>query len=213
MTVVMFLLGLPMITRNGIYVFQLMDFYAASGMSLLWCVFFQTIAICWVFGAKRFYGCIEEMIGYRVSYYWLVCWVSLAPAFMVFIFIFYFVKYTPITMGDYQYPGWGEALGFLISLSSMIWVPGYMVYYFIATPGSWREVLIKGTTPTIIPRDEAAKCREMENIKKDDVEKQLLEKNEEQPEEDDNHENRSEASTSTAYAQENNLHQEKKILE
>ena len=63
--------------------FQLMDFYAASGMSLLWCVFFQTIAICWVFGAKRFYACIEEMIGYRVSYYWYVCWVALAPAFML----------------------------------------------------------------------------------------------------------------------------------
>merc|ERR1712107_879816 len=79
MTVFMFILGLPMITRNGIYVFQLMDFYAASGMSLLWCVFFQTIAICWVFGAKRFYGCIEEMIGYKVSYYWFICWVLLAP--------------------------------------------------------------------------------------------------------------------------------------
>ena len=63
--------------------FQLMDFYAASGMSLLWCVFFQTIAICWVFGAKRFYGWIVEMIGYRVSYYWYICWVLLAPAFML----------------------------------------------------------------------------------------------------------------------------------
>ena len=63
--------------------FQLMDFYAASGLSLLWCVFFQTIAICWVFGAKKFYLCIEEMIGYRVSWYWYVCWVFLAPAFMV----------------------------------------------------------------------------------------------------------------------------------
>lgn len=38
--------------------------------------------------------------------------------------MFYFVKYTPITLGDYQYPGWGEALGFMISGSSMIWVPG-----------------------------------------------------------------------------------------
>ena len=35
------------------------------------------------------------------------------------------MKYTPIMYGDdYHYPGWGEALGFLISGSSMIWVPG-----------------------------------------------------------------------------------------
>jgi len=178
MTIVMFLLGLPMITRNGIYVFQLMDFYAASGMSLLWCVFFQTIAICWVFGARRFYDCIEEMIGYRVNYYWFVCWVALAPAFMVFIFVFYFVKYTPIMLGDYQYPGWGEALGFMISGSSMIWVPGYMIYYFFATPGTWREVLRKGTTPVIVPRAEAVKCKKLKDIRnsKEDVEQQLLEK-------------------------------------
>ena len=52
--------------KGGMYVFQLMDFYAASGLSLLWCVFFQTIAICWVFGAKQYYLCIEQMIGYKV---------------------------------------------------------------------------------------------------------------------------------------------------
>ena len=41
--------------------------------------------------------------------------------------MFYFVKYTPIMLGDYQYPGWGEALGFMISGSSMIWVPGKII--------------------------------------------------------------------------------------
>jgi len=174
MTILMFLLGLPMITRGGIYVFQLMDFYAASGMSLLFCVFFQTIAICWVFGAKRLYGCIEEMIGYRVSYYWYICWVALAPAFMLFIFIFYFVKYTPITMNTYEYPAWGEALGFLISFSSMVWVPGYFVYYMLTTPGTWREVLRKGVTPVIVPRTDASKGRSVGCEEVEDVEKQLL---------------------------------------
>merc|ERR1711874_310273 len=167
MTILMFLLGLPMITRNGIYIFQLMDFYAASGMSLLWCVFFQTIAICWVFGARRFYDCIGEMIGYRVNYYWYICWVLLAPAFMLFIFVFYFVKYPP----------WGELLGFMISLSSMIWVPGYFVYYLLTTPGTWREVLTKGVTPVIVPRAEArAACHNKLELElgAEDVEKQLL---------------------------------------
>ena len=87
---------------------------------------------------------------------------------MQFIFIFYFVKYTPITMGTYEYPHWGEALGFMISLSSMIWVPGYFVYYLLSTPGTWREVLRKGVTPVIVPRSEAS-CGQVE-----DVEKQLL---------------------------------------
>ena len=34
----------------------------------------------------RFYVCIEHMVGYRVNYYWFVCWVFLAPAFMVVSF-------------------------------------------------------------------------------------------------------------------------------
>jgi len=160
MTVFMCLLGLPMITRGGMYVFQLMDFYAASGLSLLWCVFFQTIAICWVFGAGKLYLCIQEMIGYRVSWYWYVCWVFLAPAFMLFIFVFYFVRYSPITMGDYHYPPWGEVLGFAISLSSMLWVPGYAIYYLLSTPGSWTEVLRQGVTPVIKPRLEASLAQE-----------------------------------------------------
>ena len=98
-----------------------MDFYAASGMSLLWCTFFQTIAICWIFGAKKMYNCIELMVGYQIPKYWLICWVIVAPAFMAFLFLFYFIKYTPITYGnDYKYPQWGEMLGFMISLSSMV---------------------------------------------------------------------------------------------
>jgi hypothetical protein len=41
------------------------------------------------------------------------------------IFIFYLAQYTPLKYGGtYHYPGWGEMLGFGISFSSMIWVPG-----------------------------------------------------------------------------------------
>ena len=88
--------------------------------------------------------------------------------------MFYFVKYTPISMADYEYPPWGELLGFMISLSSMIWVPGYFVYYLLTTPGTWREVLRKGVTPVIVPRTEARKGREAGCEQVEDVEKQLL---------------------------------------
>lgn len=46
----------------------------------------------------------------------------------------------------------------MISLSSMLWVPGYFIYYFLSTPGTWREVLAKGVTPVIKPRPEAIKA-------------------------------------------------------
>ena len=69
--------------QGGIYLFQLMDFYSASGMSLLWVCFFQTIAIGWFFGAERFCDCVEQMTGRRPGMFWFLCWKYFAPAVML----------------------------------------------------------------------------------------------------------------------------------
>ncbi len=80
--VLLFLLGVPMTAHGGAYIFQLMDFYSASGITILWCCFFQTIAIGWVFGARRFADCVEKMTGYKPSYYWIITWAVVAPVVM-----------------------------------------------------------------------------------------------------------------------------------
>jgi len=48
--------------------FQLMDFYSASGIPILWCCFFQTIAIGWIFGTTKFAACIEQ-VSISASFY------------------------------------------------------------------------------------------------------------------------------------------------
>ena len=88
-------------------------------------------------------------------------------------------------MGDYVYPPWGEALGFLISLSSVLWVPGYAIYFCLSSSGTWREVLSKGITPVIQPRPEALLCAESKyaagNTKDlSDVEQKLMERTDDQ---------------------------------
>ena len=47
--------------------------------------------------------------------------------------------------GDsYVYPTWAEGLGLLMSLSSMVMVPGYAIYYVLTQPGSIMQVSHSG---------------------------------------------------------------------
>ena len=61
------------------YVFQLFDYYAASGMALLWVCFFECAAVAWVYGNRRYYDNLEYMLGYRMNPWLRVCWTVLTP--------------------------------------------------------------------------------------------------------------------------------------
>jgi len=147
---VLFLLGAPMCTQGGAYLFQLMDFYSASGIPILWCCFFQTIAIGWIFGVRRFAACVEQMTGYKPGLYWIATWGYIAPIVMASIFLSYLFMWEPLKYGEnIEYPFHMHAIGFVMSLASMLWIPGYAIYYLISQRGSFRDRLIKGITPDI----------------------------------------------------------------
>ncbi|XP_050304515.1 sodium- and chloride-dependent GABA transporter 1-like isoform X2 [Anthonomus grandis grandis] len=150
--IVMFLLGIPMVTHGGMYIFQLMDYYSASGMSLLWVCFFQTVAISWVFGVEKLCDCIEQMMGIRPNLFWKFCWKYCAPTVIAVIFVEQCLEYETLTYGDYKYPLWANIIGLGISFSSMFWVPAYAVYYVITQPNSLLQNLKAGIVPIIKQR-------------------------------------------------------------
>ena len=45
-----------------------------------------------------------------------------------FILLFALVDYSTVTYGDYVYPGWVDAVGWILALSSIIFIPGVMIY-------------------------------------------------------------------------------------
>ncbi|KAK7896331.1 hypothetical protein WMY93_021656 [Mugilogobius chulae] len=144
-----FFMGLIMLMEGGMYVFQLFDYYAASGMCLLFMSIFETVCIAWAYGADRFYDNIEDMIGYRPGPYIKYCWLFLTPATCIGTFAFSLIKYTPLKYNnEYVYPWWGYVIGWLLALSSMICIPLWMVYKLSTTQGTLKERIQLLITPS-----------------------------------------------------------------
>uniref|UniRef100_H2ZHH8 Transporter n=1 Tax=Ciona savignyi TaxID=51511 RepID=H2ZHH8_CIOSA len=109
------LLGLD--SQGGMYVFQIFDYYSASGMTLLWMSLWECITIAWIYGADRYYQNLKDMIGYRPPALFKYCWLFLTPAATLGIFIFVLISHKPLTYNrTYEYPWWGLLIGWCLAL-------------------------------------------------------------------------------------------------
>ncbi|KFB48974.1 AGAP000493-PA-like protein [Anopheles sinensis] len=56
------------------------------------------------------------------------------------VFFFNIVQWTPIKYLGYSYPLWAHAFGWFTALSSMLCIPGYMIWLWRNTPGDRANV-------------------------------------------------------------------------
>ncbi|XP_064620262.1 sodium-dependent proline transporter-like isoform X2 [Lineus longissimus] len=128
--VVTFLLGLPLVTQGGQYILTLMDWYIGS-TALMVVGLLEPIIISYIYGFRRFSCDIEMMLGFKPNYYLLACWTFITPAILLFIIIFSSIYHSPVSYGNYVYPGWADGLGWGLAVLSMQFIPTMMIVTII----------------------------------------------------------------------------------
>uniref|UniRef100_A0A8C2FQ56 Transporter n=1 Tax=Cyprinus carpio TaxID=7962 RepID=A0A8C2FQ56_CYPCA len=139
LVVVCFLGSLSTLTTGGAYVVKLLEEFGV-GSSIIAIVFLEATAVSWFYGINRFSNDIKSMLGYTPGLFWRVCWVAISPAFLAYIIISSLLNPQPLSLFDYKYPDWSMTVGYIIGASSFMWIPIYMVYKLVWTPGSLKQV-------------------------------------------------------------------------
>uniref|UniRef100_A0A3Q3VW68 Transporter n=1 Tax=Mola mola TaxID=94237 RepID=A0A3Q3VW68_MOLML len=133
---ILYLLGLPCVTRAGIYWVTLIDQFVGTWV-LLFLVLFEIIGVCYIYGGNRFIKDIEMMLGKKSCTFWLwwrTCWFCLSPCIIV-ILVWSLMSNEPPIYGGVKYPVWGLALGWCMAAFVLLWIPVIAVYKLIRAEG------------------------------------------------------------------------------
>ncbi|XP_059704343.1 sodium- and chloride-dependent transporter XTRP3 isoform X2 [Haemorhous mexicanus] len=112
------IIGLIFTMEAGNYWFDIFNDYAAT-LSLLLIVLVETIAVCYIYGIRRFEKDLYTMIGRKPNWYWKIMWAFVSPLLIISLFIFYLTDY--ILTGTLQYQAWDATQGQLVTKD----YPGY----------------------------------------------------------------------------------------
>ncbi|XP_037514587.2 sodium-dependent serotonin transporter [Rhipicephalus sanguineus] len=133
--------ALPTTTYGGNYIVSLLDNYATA-TGVLFIVFVESMVVCWFYGTNRFSQHIKEMLGHLPGLYWRMCWSYISPLFLFMMFLFAVLRYKALEWEDYKFPAWSISVGWLLTASSICFVPGYIVIAFLKTRGTMKQRLI-----------------------------------------------------------------------
>lgn len=120
--IIMFILGLTMCTRAGLYWTDLIGYYS-SGWCLVLIGLAEGIVFPWIYGTKRLMADIEHMVGFKLNIHWWICWTFITPVLLIIVLGFNIYEFTPLAFGDYTLPDWAQALGWMMAVAAVIPIP------------------------------------------------------------------------------------------
>lgn len=122
-----FLLGIPLCSNMGQYIFYLLDTFG-GGIGVLLIAIFELIALHWIYGVRRFSEDLKFMLGYSPSIFWKVCWAFIAPVTLMMLFIYSVVEWEDPTYEGIPYPGWAIGIGWFLAGISVVMIPIVFIF-------------------------------------------------------------------------------------
>merc|ERR1719414_88417 len=87
------------------------------------------------------------MIGFRPGLYWRICWKFVTPIFLMTITIASIVNFEPLSYQDYEFPGYANVIGWMMTGITVAIIPFYAIYAFLTTEGPPLQRLAVLITP------------------------------------------------------------------
>ncbi|XP_025409573.1 sodium- and chloride-dependent GABA transporter ine-like isoform X1 [Sipha flava] len=131
-----FLLGLPLVTQGGIYLFQIIDYYTST-WSVIYIAFFEVIAVSWMYGANKISVDIQTITSSKPSWFFKFSWYTITPLTLMFVWIFSLTDYEPTTYlnGTKSFPTWAHVIGWSMVMISLACIPIVSIYTFLHSEG------------------------------------------------------------------------------
>ncbi|XP_022236679.1 sodium-dependent dopamine transporter-like [Limulus polyphemus] len=80
--------------------------------------------------------------------FWSTMWKYLTPATLLFILFFNWIDYEPLKSGNYVFPGWANAIGWIIAFQSVAVIVGVLVWKFVRqSEGTVKERFLSLLSP------------------------------------------------------------------
>lgn len=124
----------PSLQQGGVYLVEFLNVYG-PGLAILFVVFIESAGVFWFYGVDNFSNDIKQMLGHRPGIFWRFCWKYVSPAFLLVVCIFSFLGHEDMLNPDFKYPSWTVPLGLVLTASSVLCIPAYIIYKFFITSG------------------------------------------------------------------------------
>jgi solute carrier family 6 GABA transporter-like protein 6/8/11/12/13 len=122
--------------------------------------------MAWLFGIDKFWDIVCDMIGFRPRFpLFKWCWAFITPVCTAVLMFLMLAFYKPLTYNKtYTYPTWAIVICWLLTMSSVLWVPGYAAYqfFFKSRGNTWSEKWKDSITSNYISAGRAESIKQKE---------------------------------------------------